>query len=160
MNRPTRNMRGAAEHVKMRSAPAPGHRNERRSTERAVAQQGADGETQKDRHSAPCTLPIAAEHGADHVSTLPCAAHHGAECISTTTDVLRACAPLLPDVEASRFHSAATILNEGKQGPVQSLCAKKKGWDASLRGSGLRPGTKRSCGRDTRLGIESDIWGA
>ncbi len=117
-------MRGAAEHVKMRSAPAPGHRNERRSTERAVAQQGAGGETQKDRHSAPCTSPSAAEHGADHVSTSPCAAHHGAECISTTTDVLRACAPLLPDVEANRFHSAATILNEGKQGPVQSLCAK------------------------------------
>ncbi len=47
----------------------------------------------------------------------------------------------------------ATI--EGKQGPVQSLCAKNKGWDVSLRGSGLSSDTKR-----TRLGIESDIWGA
>ena len=65
--------------------------------------------------SAPCTSPSAAEHGADHVSTSPSAADNGAEHISTLTDVLRVCAPLLPDVEADRFHSAATILIEGKR---------------------------------------------
>jgi hypothetical protein len=67
---------------------------------------------------------------------------------------------LLPDVEANRFHSAATILNEGKQGPVRSLCAKKKGWDVSLRGSGLRLGTKRAIADVTRDLASEVISGA
>ncbi len=82
-------------------------------------------------HSGPEVTPIiAADHGVWHVSTL--------------TDVLRVCAPLLPDVEAIRFHSAASILIQGKTGPVQSLCRKQKGWDVSLTGSGPESDRKRS----------------
>ena len=93
---------------------------------------------------------------ADHVSTSPGAADNGAEHISTLTDVLRVCAPLLPDVEADRFHSAATILIEGKRGPVRSLCAKNKGWDVSLRGSGLSSDTMRSIA-EVRRDLESKV---
>ena len=64
-------------------------------------------------HSGPEVTPIiAADHGVWHVSTL--------------TDVLRVCAPLLPDVEAIRFHSAASIPIQRKTGPVQSLCRKQQ----------------------------------
>ena len=92
----------------------------------------------------------------DHVSTSPGAADNGAEYISTLTDVLRVCANLLPDVEADRFHSAATILIEGKRGPVRSLCAKNKGWDVSLRGSSLSSDTKRSIA-EVRHDLESRV---
>ncbi len=93
---------------------------------------------------------------ADHVSTSPSAADNGAEHISTLTDVLRVCAPLLPDVEADRFHSAATILIEGKQGPVRSLRAKNKGRDVSQRGSGLSSDTRRSLA-EVRRDLESKL---
>ena len=97
---------------------------------------------------------------ADYVSTSPSAADNGAERISTLTDVLRVCAPLLPDVEADRFHPAATILIERKQGPVRSLCAKNKGWDVSQRGSGLSYDTKRSIAEVRRDSESKMISGA
>ena len=93
---------------------------------------------------------------ADRVSTSPGAADNGAEHILTLADVLRVCAPLLADVEADRFHSAATILIEGKRGPLQSLCAKNKGWDVSLRGSGLSSATMRSIA-EVRRDLESKV---
>ncbi len=51
---------------------------------------------------------------------------------ASLADVQRVLEPLLPDIQAQRFHSAATILIEGKKDSVRGPGSKSKGFNVPL----------------------------
>ena len=69
-----------------------------------------------------------------------------AEHMVSLSDVEESMLPFLPDEEAAKYLSAATTLIKGEKAAVQSLCAKRNGWNVSLRGSGIHSDSKRPFG--------------